>query len=400
MVSRTTSTRLDGSREEREHFREYWPPGIRGRIVGLTVALTVSNPSAWRKWGRPWQRPGVVRSRKAWLFCALTLLSREVHAMDQVRVALRFQAPPGCSDRETFAAGLRNRSKRIQIVGADERGLVVSVRLAPSDQLVHGELRLTDDRKETELRAVDGADCAEVVEALSLTAALAIERTVMPESDESSNLEPPAPQPEHDPRGVPDRPSAPALESAPARVNDDGSSGAGVYPTQLLIAGLASERVASQTSVGFSLGVLKRLRLSRGFAPQVGLTGTYVPAEFMQPTYRLSATYVAANLQACPVVGTLVSGLSLAPCALLEVGALTVSDRTVEISSPSRRPLVSIGGVGRANLEVTRQVALDFELALLGTFPSRHYTSEVPVLSVGRTAPVVWQLVFGWLFGW
>lgn len=340
----------------------------------------------------------MVRFGKAYLGCALALTTHEVGAAEQVQVALQFHSPPGCSDRETFATGLRNRSKRIQIVVPAERGLIVSVKITPGEQLVHGELRLTDDDKETELRAVDGADCAEVVEALSLTAALAIERTVASEAEVQSMRTHAAAPPEPPPRAISPPESRSDVDANSTRWSS--ASDPVSHASELLVVAAASERITSQTSIGVSLGFLKRLDLTKAFRPHIGIVGIYVPSEFVQPKYRLRVSYVGANLQACPVVTSPISGLTLAPCAVMEVGVLSVKDGTVDIASPSSRPLMSLGGLGRANLAITRHTALVFELGLFGSVPTRSYSSELPSVQVGRAAPILWEAGTGWLFGW
>ncbi len=51
----------------------------------------------------------------------------------------------------------------------------MTVRLTRAGAKVHGELRISNPGGRSEARRVDGATCAEVVQSLSLTAALAIE---------------------------------------------------------------------------------------------------------------------------------------------------------------------------------------------------------------------------------
>src|SRR6476646_5570678 len=84
---------------------------------------------------------------------------------------VEFDAPAGCSEARAFSEGVLSRINRAAGARAHDAGVRLIVRLTRSKASVHGELRMIDDRGETETRKVDGTSCAEVVEVLSLTAA-------------------------------------------------------------------------------------------------------------------------------------------------------------------------------------------------------------------------------------
>ncbi|HMA97358.1 MAG TPA: hypothetical protein VKP30_31950 [Polyangiaceae bacterium] len=324
-------------------------------------------------------------------------------AAEQVNVALEFNAPSGCSDRETFATSLRSRSNRIQIVVGRERNLVVSVRLTPSERGVHGELWLSDARREPELRAVEGVDCAEVVEALSLTAALAIEQTVALDTPRASSG---AKASEH---GGDSGLSASASPRSMVRVppNEPSSSPDCTSSTQtswmhaqVLVDGLISHRLSTQNSIGASLFFLPRIRLGLHHSVEVGFGAIYMPESVLQPASRLRVSYVGGGFQLCPYVFELGELFSVSPCALLEVGSLKVHDRTVEVAFPSERLIFTAGGGGRVKLRLTRRLGLASSVALMAPIPTRRYVTGEPNVDVGKTAPGVWQLNLGWLFEW
>src|SRR4051794_21782829 len=108
------------------------------------------------------------------LLLALIALGQPA-APDDLPIRIDFEAPAGCSDTTAFQEGVASRIDRAALIRARKAGVKLVVRLARSRGGVHGELRMIDDRGATQPRKVDGASCAEAVEVLSLTAAIAID---------------------------------------------------------------------------------------------------------------------------------------------------------------------------------------------------------------------------------
>ncbi len=94
-----------------------------------------------------------------------------------VPVRVEFDAPAGCSDAEAFWAGMLARTRHVHRARAGETPVRLTVRVTRAGARVRGELRVNEAGGEAETRRVDGATCAEVVQVLSLTAALAIDPT-------------------------------------------------------------------------------------------------------------------------------------------------------------------------------------------------------------------------------
>jgi hypothetical protein len=61
----------------------------------------------------------------------LALAASSASARETINVVVEFNAPPGCSDRETFASGLKSRSSLLRITETNEHVWVVGVRLTP-----------------------------------------------------------------------------------------------------------------------------------------------------------------------------------------------------------------------------------------------------------------------------
>ena len=94
-----------------------------------------------------------------------------------VPVRVEFDAPTGCSDAEAFFAGVLARTRHVYRARPGETAVRLTVRVTRVGGRVRGELRVNEAGGEAETRRVDGATCAEVVQVLSLTAALAIDPT-------------------------------------------------------------------------------------------------------------------------------------------------------------------------------------------------------------------------------
>ncbi len=343
----------------------------------------------------------------------LALAAAPASARDVVSVVVEFAAPQGCSDRETFALGLRSRSDRIQIAESNGRGWIVNVRLTPKDRGVRGELRLTDERGESELRAVDGVDCAEVVEALSLTAALAIEQTVERAATGSAST-PTTPGTTSNATGragaaatdpaVASKP--PSIATPPAKIEDTptastpSTGSAAGNATHVGVTAFATQRVWPQTSFGLSLLLSQQFALTEGWASELSIGAFYSPSDTLQPKSEIRVSYVGVSFQGCPVVWAATATITLTPCAVFELARLTVTDRVVDVSQPSKRLTGFVGGLGRGRVRLARHVDLALEVELLAPIASRRYLTNSPGTEVGHTEPIAWQAGIGWLFGW
>ena len=92
-----------------------------------------------------------------------------------IPIRIVFDAPEDCSTEEAFYQGVRSRTDRVRRAEAGETGTELGVRVSKTSGKVHGELDLIGEHGESDRRVVNGETCSEVVEALSLTAALALD---------------------------------------------------------------------------------------------------------------------------------------------------------------------------------------------------------------------------------
>ena len=104
-------------------------------------------------------------------------------------IRIQFSAPPRCPDGTAFLGALRQRTGRFQLVSGAEQTRVFVVTIAHADSLVSGRLEIQGPGTEVSLRSVSGNTCDEVMAALALMTALAID----PSSLSSSAPAPSAP---------------------------------------------------------------------------------------------------------------------------------------------------------------------------------------------------------------
>ncbi len=134
---------------------------------------------------------------------------------DKEAIALDYQPSAGCPDRSKFVERVQAITSKAEIVsddgGAQRRKFGIHVSRAAN--VVHGELTI-DDRGVKTTRMVSGATCDEVISALALATALAVD-------PEALGAEPqPAPAPSPPPTAAPKPKPAPP-KPAPAKLGND-----------------------------------------------------------------------------------------------------------------------------------------------------------------------------------
>ena len=94
---------------------------------------------------------------------------------DAIPVSIDWTAPTGCSDPDTFFRGVSARLPRVRREDANPSSVRLQVSLARGVSEARGTLNIQGPRVESEARSVTGKTCDEVVQGLSLTAALALD---------------------------------------------------------------------------------------------------------------------------------------------------------------------------------------------------------------------------------
>ena len=114
-------------------------------------------------------------------------LSARAAAADSTPVRVSLEAPEGCSSAREFYDAVRSRTGRVRLSPLAKEALALSIVVIRNQGKFQGELRVSDPRGQSSTRKVSGATCEEVVRALSLTAALAVDQIVEPAQDSAGS---------------------------------------------------------------------------------------------------------------------------------------------------------------------------------------------------------------------
>jgi hypothetical protein len=286
-----------------------------------------------------------VGSRVVVVACALSiaLAASVARAQDNVPLRLRYDAPSECPGADAFFAQVvaRTALARPAAANAPATELRVTIRSVPGGHA--GTLELRTREAETATREVSAAQCSQVVTALALITALAID----PNASTAPIPEPARAAPRPGPEPTQARP-APPLPPIRERFRFEIGAGLGLLanfgsdPTWLVrpFVELARERKAP---LGYSL----RLSAARAHASVVAGEGG------------VDLTLWAGRAEACPLHVPLGARVRLAPCVALELGQLQARGSGVSPKRQIDRPWLAAGALTRFELELLDALVLE-----------------------------------------
>jgi hypothetical protein len=243
-------------------------------------------------------------------------------------VRFDYRAAPECPDAEAFTARVQARTARARLAAEGELARIFTVEVTSNDAGSSARLTFTDSRGAPVVRSVQGESCDEVVSAIALVTALAVEAGPMEESE-------PAPRPSVAPPTPAPKPSVAPVSQRHAPLP---SPKPDVIAWAVGLQGGVSTWMGPAPNLGFGAfvdagpyrGPSGRLTLirssSRALVPVEGEPSTFRRANF---------TALVARLEACPVVVGLGSGFRLLPCLDLGLGALEGEGEKSEALSPA-----------------------------------------------------------------
>lgn len=324
---------------------------------------------------------------------------------EQAVVRIEVDAPPACPGAHTFYERVRARTQRVRLAKAEEPALELRVRIVKRASRVHGELRGVSERGATDVHRVDGVSCQEVIEALSLTVALALDPQARlsapsPAEDSASSKPPSNSQASEGSEARAEGSSNPVL---PAEPGSDGpleeqsegddpafrAHGLGVargYELVLGAQGALAEVVSSRWNTG--AGLFVRLDSSGDvLAPSLGVALRHLRNDLWSAPESVFIGWTTVALSACPVRWNW-GAIRLQPCAVGIGGWLDASGRSISQPKSALRTWWSAGGLVRAAWELGERSALELELA--GTLPliRRRFVLEVPGRLIAETPRV------------
>jgi hypothetical protein len=285
-----------------------------------------------------------------------------------IPIRVDFDAPPDCSTAEQLYEGIRARSERVQLAAEGEEGWEVRVRLRRVGSRVLGELRVIHERGATDIRTVEGTSCDTVVQALSFTAALALDKVA------EETKPPPAPPPPV----VPPPPPAvapPEPDRPPFRLE----LGAQILLTQVVSPG---------ANLGGALIARLTQRTGGALSPSFGLSLIHARNDLVPGADRASVQWTSATLTACPLRWEIAHAVSAAPCITASGGWLAATGQGIASPESVARSWWSAGGLARAALSLGASTALEVEAGLAVPLFRRRFTIGSPAETVAET-PVI-----------
>jgi len=339
-------------------------------------------------------------------------------------IALRveFDAPAGCASADAFYEGVLSRMSQARRASPGEDAVRLGVRLTRVGTKVRGQLRLMDAPGDADTRTVDGATCDEVVEVLSLTAALAL-----------AWKPPPRPAAPHPPAGTPRASSSGAKAGAGTASASGATSPASSAPAtaapevtpevpepppppappasdvltikppppvdplerRYRVALGARGVAAGVMSPSVSFGGAVDLRLGKldadGIGPSFGLSFMYVPNDFLRTADDALVRWTAVAATGCP--GWIAGRVgSVQPCAQVIGGWLEATG--VGLSNPrsAGRSWWSLGALLRVAARLGWGFSLELDAGLSVPLFERRFITTTPERTVGGTptiAPIV-----------
>lgn len=289
------------------------------------------------------------------LCCALLTLAvaRAATAEDGVALQLRYMAPGDCPNAASFFAQVTARTALARAAAQGERASELVIAIAHVAGGSTGTLELTAPDGASSTRSVSAAQCEQVVTALALMTALAVDPN-------ASVAAVPKPAPAA-------TPSEPVHTDSPS----PSSNGSG-----------AALRARWRWEVGAALEALG------GVAPQL----VFFPRPFVELAHvgrysfalRLSAsrghavvergaggaelTLWAGRLEACPVRVEIGPVLRVSPCLAVDAGQLRAAGTRVMPANHVERPWLAGGGIGRLEFGLWDVLAVELSGELFVPF--------------------------------
>jgi hypothetical protein len=352
---------------------------------------------------------------------ALTMLARgRARADETERVRLGYRAPAGCPTRDAFVAQVGRRTSRAewQSEGDDLRHFDVRVE-RHGTRSATGRLEIRAPGVAAATRNVKGRNCDEVVEALALVTALAVDPKAKTAPLPDLGPEPPPIEP-------PVEAPPPPLEPPPPPPGSDraGATGSGAPRTEYVILQLLREprqlgsaawpidgvatpgapaprdgwRAGAGAHGGFTTGVGDKLALVITLFVDVAYEATDA---VWQPSVRLGATLLpdreaqdagatasfqrfGAELSACPIRFFLSRSVGLRPCLALEAGVLAGDASGLPGARSDASPWLALGPRARLGYAIAPPIGVELEagIAVPLVRPSFLFEPDRTVLAV------------------
>jgi hypothetical protein len=294
---------------------------------------------------------------------------RVARAEEPEPIRLSYAAPQVCPDEAAFVAQLRARTQRARLVtGSEQERRTFEVEVTAAKGGYEGKLVIRSAERKSD-RTVGGQSCDEVVAAMGLVTALAIDPQAStkavselppapePPPPELAAAEPPPPEP---PPPPPPEPLVKATPPEPTPAESVVPPARKVPPWRVALGFGGGVRGGTLPSAAPDASAFVALRKDEGLlAPSFRLSfaGTATQQLEVAPG-TASFRYLGGRAEGCPVrIGT--SELGFRPCAGFEVGSVAASADGVSNAQTTSRPWYAATVAARVEWEVVRKVFVE-----------------------------------------
>src|ERR1700753_813809 len=132
-------------------------------------------------------RNGIQRAARLLAAVAVSAVSWHAHAAEPVPIRVDYTAPEGCPTAQDFLGEVAARTSLARLAAPEERATALTLTIREVEGGNKGTLRFAPPEGAASSRDVSAADCGQVVSALALMTALAI--------DPDASTEPSHPRP-------------------------------------------------------------------------------------------------------------------------------------------------------------------------------------------------------------
>ena len=327
---------------------------------------------------------------------AILTIAGAAHAQDAPEpLSVAYEAPPGCPTSDAFFREIAARTTRARAAQPDERARVMHVVVTKSGEQHVGRLWIEDASASSTARSVSGRTCSEVVGALALVGALAVDPRAstapIAAAPTATTTDAPGPSPEKPADASPPPPPPPV----PPPVAPRASSSAGTEPNASALPGRIE--VGIQAEAAFVAGAVPSGRLfgDVSIGPREGL---FAPALRLALARSLDVDRAAAiggatlrwtsvGLDACPLRLALARPVAVRPCVGGSAGVLDASGTGFAGTVSRSRPWATLSALARFVWEPLAWLDLELEAGVIAPLYRESFVF-VPSVSVYEAPPL------------
>jgi hypothetical protein len=320
-------------------------------------------------------------------FVAACALARGAGAQDSAEpIGLAYQAPLGCPEADAFFREITARTTRVSLAKQGEAARTLHVVVARRGIVFAGRLWFEETAAQSSAREVTDTTCGEVVGALGLVAALAVDPRASTAPVSAPVAAPPSTVVAPAPTGTAQAGSTrepPKTGSVRARLGIELQPPARAAPLRFA----AGAQIELVTVAGAVFAGRMFVDLEAGdpgavWSPSFRLAlGRSLDIEKRASVGGATLRFTQASLEVCPLTVAIASSFAMRPCAGVSAGVLEAQGKDVFAARAQTRPWVTTSAHARLEWEPLRRLALDVDLGALAPLyrDSFFFNPNVPI---------------------